>query len=422
MRTALAVMGFLVVALLGVDALTRSGSGAAAPPPVAPVGVIAKRVEALRGLRYVSVPRAAAVTPAQARRDGLADFDRSYPRARRLADEEMLTLLGLAPAGVSLRDVSASLFTSGVAGYYDPRTKRLRTVTGAATGMRVLAETVLAHELTHALEDQRFRLLGDAADLGAADSDADLARLALIEGTATTLMEQYMRRYFSAEEALAGALASAFGDTGSMPPFLQAQTLFPYAGGAAFVQDLLARAGGRWALVDTAERLRPPASTEHVLHPRRYLRADQPLPVGLRAGAILGPGWTRAGSGTWGELQTRAMLAQSGGQGSAAAAAGWGGDHWELWRTRSLGDGCPTPCRAEDVLAMRWRWDTTRDRAEFAARLRAWVRDGLPGAAAGRGGVWEVGGGAAAVADRGGAVTLVLAPSAALARRVAAAR
>ena len=57
-----------------------------------------------------------------------------------------------------LRDISAETFSQGVAGYYDPRTKRLRIVKGAATGSRVLAEMVLAHELTHALEDQRFGL------------------------------------------------------------------------------------------------------------------------------------------------------------------------------------------------------------------------------------------------------------------------
>ena len=58
-------------------------------------------------------------------------------------------------------------FSEGVAGYYDPRTGRMRTVRGAATGTRVLAEMVLAHELTHALEDQRFEL--DLEDAGGTD-------------------------------------------------------------------------------------------------------------------------------------------------------------------------------------------------------------------------------------------------------------
>ena len=120
--------------------------------------MIARRVEALRGLRFDAIPRPVAVTPEQARREGLEDLDRTYPVARRRADEQVLKLLGLIDPSMDLRDVSASVFSEGVAGYYDPRTKRMRTVRGAATGTRVLAEMVLAHELTHALEDQRFGL------------------------------------------------------------------------------------------------------------------------------------------------------------------------------------------------------------------------------------------------------------------------
>jgi hypothetical protein len=416
MRTPYVVIAALVVALLGLDAAFGGSAPGPEPEeragPVAAVGVIAERVEAVRGLQFSTVPRAERVTADTARRDGLQDFDRSYPRQRRAVDEEVLTLLGLAPPGLSLREVSASLFGEGVAGYYDPRTRRLRTVSGAATGTRVLAETVLAHELTHALEDQRFPLLAEVSGSGhGADTDGALARLSLVEGTATEVMQRYMSRYFTAEEALAGTLAGAFADTGSMPAFLQAQTVFPYLGGREFVAELLRRAGGRWALVDAAERLRPPASTEQVMHPERYLRVDRPQRVRMGVGAALGSGWTRAGAGTWGELQTRELLADSGGGGSGEAAAGWGGDRWELWRSRPLdGAGCESPCRAADVLVMRWVWDTPADSQEFAARLGEWVKDRssrVPGVA---------------MASRGGAVTLALAPDAATARRVAAAR
>jgi hypothetical protein len=398
-RTPLVVIAVLVVVLLGVSLLTDSGGSASrgAGKAVAPVSVIAHRVETLRHLRYRTIPAAKAATPAQARADGLADFDRSYPAGRRHADEEMLGLLGLVPPGTSLRTVAASLYSEGVAGYYDPRTKKLRTVSGAATGTRVLEETVLAHELTHALEDQRFGLL-DEADRLDADSDRSLAQLALVEGSATTVMQLYMARYFSAEEALAGTLASAFADTGDMPPFLEAQTVFPYIDGMRFVQSLRERGGGSWALVDTAERFRPPASTEQVLHPDRYIDVDQPRPVRLRVGP--GPGWKRAAAGTWGELQTREMLAAAGGGGEAEAAAGWGGDRWELWRSAAGGD----------LLVMRWRWDTPRDEREFATRLRAWVRDGR---------AVRPDGVAATVAERGGAVTLALSRDPALAARSA---
>jgi hypothetical protein len=380
MRTPLAVMAVLAAALLGLWFVTED-DGSEAPPAAAPVAEIAARVEALRDLRFERLPRPVEVTGEQARRDGLEDLDREYPPERLAADEQIYTLLGLIEEHADLRELSGSLFGEGVAGYYDPRDGRLRVVEGAGTGNRVLEEMVLAHELTHALEDQRFGL-----DTEPATDDRTLARAALHEGTATALMYAYVQERFSAEETLGGLLASVFQDSGDLPPFLQAQVLFPYIGGERFVSELLRRAGGRWALVDTAYELRPPASTEQILHPAAYFDADEPKPVRLRAGAVLGRGWTRAHAGTWGELQTRELLGAA-----SEAAAGWGGDRYELWRS---GD------RA--ALIMRWRWDTPRDEAEFADRVR------------------DVLGDRAVIARGGGRVTLVVAPDRRLAEHLAA--
>ena len=400
-RAPLTIMAVLAALLMGVWWLTDGrAESPPAPEKVAPVDVIAKRVEALRGLRFESLPRPVEVTPEQARREGLEDLDRSYPEARRRADEQVLKLLGLIDASVDLRDVSASVFSEGVAGYYDPRTKRMRTVRGAATGTKVLAEMVLAHELTHALEDQRYGL--GLEDQGGSD-DAALARLALVEGSASDLMYAYARRHFTAEETLGGVLGSAFAPTGSLPAFLQAQLVFPYTGGAAFVGALRERAGGRWTLVDLAERTRPPASTEQVMHPEKWVRVEPPVPVRVRAGEALGDGWERAAGGVLGEFQTRELLARAGGGGSAVAAAGWGGDRYELWR-RGAGES-----RRDAALIVRWRWDTPADAREFETKLRQWVVDGLG----------DVEGGRVVVAERDGSVTLAMAPDERLARRLA---
>src|SRR4051794_12255002 len=351
MRTPFAVMAVLLVALVAVGFATDGGDTPATGPAAAPVPVIAKRVEGLRDLRYTSIPEPVAVSAATARRDGLEDLDRQYPAKRRHADEQVLKLLGLIAPDADLRELTGSLFEQGVAGYYDPRDGRLRVVTGTGTGTRVLTEMTLAHELTHALEDQRFGLDTDAAG----SDDRDLARTALIEGSATALMYAYVARYFSSGETLGGLIGSASGDTGGLPPFLEAQVIFPYVGGDAFVEDLLRRAGGRLSLVNLAYKAHPPVSTEQILHPDAYFAADKPHRVRLRAGAVLGKGWTRAAAGTWGELQTRELV------GSGAAAAGWGGDHYALWQS-DAGVG--------DALVMRWRWDTPRDEREFADRLR----------------------------------------------------
>ncbi|HEX4692580.1 MAG TPA: hypothetical protein VH276_17910, partial [Solirubrobacteraceae bacterium] len=261
MRTPLVVMAVLGVLLLGIDLGFGEGGGgasAAREPATAPVATIAHRVEGLRDLRYRRVPVPQRVTGAQARRDGLRDYDASEPPRIRSAEEEALELLGLIPGGTSLRRVAASLYGQGVAGYYDPRTKRLKVVAGAATSTRALTETVIAHELTHALEDQRYRLDDEGPSEG---DDRALARLALVEGTATEIMTRYGERFLPPGELLASAIGSAFAPTGDLPPYIEAQTVFPYLAGQQFVRYLLRRAGGRWALVDDAERVRPPAST-----------------------------------------------------------------------------------------------------------------------------------------------------------------
>ena len=395
MGTPFSVALVVLVLLLGAGFAFDRDEPAARPraQAAAPVGTIAGRVERIRALRFRERPRAVEVSPPQARREGLEDLDRSYPAAERHADEEVLKLLGLLEPDVDLRRVSASVFGEGVAGYYDPRTKRLRIVSGPQTTNRVLEEITLAHELTHALEDQRFGL--DLDDASGSD-DAALARLALVEGSATAVMLTYADRHFSAEQTLGGLFATLGQDTGDLPPFIRAQLLLPYTAGQRFAERLYRTGADGWSVVDTAYRFRPPASTEQVLHPEKYLAVEQPERVRTRAAATLGEGWRRLAAGTWGEWATGELL------GAPGPAEGWAGDRYELHRR--AGGACAAPCRDRDALLMRWRWDTRCDAREFEAALREWLA-GRPGASA--------------VASRGREVTLALAPDAALARRLA---
>jgi hypothetical protein len=393
-------VSLVVLALLLGGAFAFAGGkegGAVRRPPAAeraaPVSTIARRVEKIRGLRFRRPPTPVEVSPAQARRDGLEDLDRSYPATRRHADEEVLKLLGLLAPSVDLRRVSSTVFGQGVAGYYDPRTKRLRIVKGAQTTNRVLEEITLAHELTHALEDQRFGLNLD--DTSGSD-DAALARLALVEGSATAVMYTYAERSFSADQTLAGLFSSLGQDTGDLPPFVQSQLLFPYLAGQKFVDRLYRTGANGWSVMNTAERYRPPVSTEQVLHPEKYLAVEQPDHVRVAAGHVLGKGWRRLVAGTWGEWATGQLLADPG------PAVGWGGDRYELWQRP--GGACPAPCRQRDALVMHWRWDTRRDAAEFDSALREWLATRR---------------GPSAIAARDRDVTLALAPSAGLARRLA---
>jgi hypothetical protein len=373
MRTPFVVIALLLAILVPVALLTDDSGGESTTTSVA---TIAKRVEAVRGLRYRSIPKPQHVTAQQATHDGLADLDRRYPPEARHADEALYELLGLLPEGTDLRKVSGSVFGSQVAGYYDPISKRLKIVSGAATANRVLDEMVIAHELDHALEDQAIGL--DQRRFEQTD-DPGYAYAALVEGAATQLMYAYVGRYFRRDYALGGLLGGSFSSgTGSadIPPFVFAGLLFPYVTGQQFIQALLDRSGGKWTLVDLAERTRPPTTTEQVMHPEKWIDAEPALPVALpRAPA----GWQEVTTGVFGEWQTGQLLARSG-HAWASAAAGWGGDRYVLYRR---GD--------EERLIMRWRFDTPRDRGEFRRTLAD-----VPFA------------GVARISERRGRVTLVL--------------
>ncbi|MBS1870921.1 MAG: hypothetical protein JSS99_14805 [Actinobacteria bacterium] len=362
----------LLAALLAAGALALGGGGGGAtrvPRPAATVSpahvrLIERRVEALRGLRFRRPVPVAVVSVAQARREGLADFDRGQPATQRRVGEELLKLLGLLPPGSDLRGIEGSVYGEQVAGYYDPRRKRLALVRGAGVD-----DVTLAHELTHALEDQ----YADLEKLGAGGGDdASTAQQALVEGSATYVMDRYAARWPS-RAPLGDALAGMTQVTGATPlPQYVARTLvFPYFQGEAFVRALLSAGGGGWTLVNVAERARPPRTTAEILQPSRWLRAQQPVRVALRSA---GAPWRRLTASTLGEEDLAALLTPSTGAGAARAlTGGWRGGRYALWRRGPLpAAGCPAPCRARDVLVLAVRMRDASAARALGAALRAW--------------------------------------------------
>jgi hypothetical protein len=403
-----AIILTLTVILAASALLFDGGDGERAAMPLRPDPIerIVDRVERERGLEFTREPDPLEVTAEQAQREAVESLDEDYPAARRRSDAELLGLLGLLPPGTDLGEAVASTYGEGVAGYYDPRSGRLRIVKGAQTANRVLYEMTVAHELTHALEDQRFDF--DLDRLASGD-DAALAYTALIEGTATAMMYRYVERRFGPEETLGGLASSAFQPTGDLPPFLMAQLLFPYTAGEAFVGRLLEIGRDRWTIVNAAIRFRPPASTEQVMHPQAYIEVDQPERVSIRGPVdALGESWRTLHRGTLGEWLTGRLLARAGGTSSGEAAAGWGGDRYALL------------ARGDDrAVVARWTWDTRADEEQFATALRAWGDGGLPDSTPAGPDAWRTPSGAAALHRAGGTVTLALAPDVASARAAA---
>jgi len=139
--------------------------------------------------------------------------------------------------------------------------------------------SVIAHEVTHALQDEHFHLTRGAFAPRPRDHDGELAALALVEGDAMDVQSRYVASLSPGE--LVGELARTLGSIPSDPgggsvPYLQRELLYPYTAGEDFVRAVRARGGQR--LLDRAFR-HPPRTTAAVLDPARYLAGDPPARV-----------------------------------------------------------------------------------------------------------------------------------------------
>ena len=393
----------------------RTHGAGTALPSAAHVRGIEREVERIRGRRFKRAIAPKVVTADQARADSLRDVDTEYPVKQRAADGELLKLLGLIPPGADILELLKKVSGEQIVGYYDTRRKILRLVSGNGADSPALVDITLAHELTHALEDQVFGL----DEQGGTTDDESSAATALNEGTATYVMDEYSQCCVDRQQLALGSLASlAGGSTAGIPPYVERTLTFSYTAGEDFVRHLHDLTGN-WSLVDVALENQPPVSTEQIIHPDKYAPFEPPLPVKLRTRPLLGDGWTRASAGTLGELDTRELLRLGDPGRAASAAAGWGGNRYELWRrTGPATADCRAPCRGRDALVVSWRWDSPAEAREFDPVLREYVEKGLKGRRAGSG-VWGLDGGAVAVAGGREATTIAWAPDAALARRLA---
>jgi hypothetical protein len=367
--TIAAVMGALIAVLVAIGLLTgESSSSSKSPAAAAPAGPsipqIARKVEQVRELRFKALPPVRRVTNVQARADALHELDEEAPPRELAQAQELLKLLRLIPANASLRKLMGKAFGSEVGGYYVPRTGKLSVVGG---GGGLLREVTLAHELTHALEDQHFDLDRDTSGLLDDRSSADAA---VREGSATVVMVDYVilkqTGQLRVPEALRQRVLSALDDaavppSSGLPRYLRDSLVFPYPAGARLIDRVQQRGG--WAAVNRLYGPDAPVSSEQVMHPAK--RHDPPVRVRI-------PGAANASMhGDFGEFDTRELLLGANGAATASrAAAGWGGGAFALF---------------PDRLVMTWTWDTPRDASEFWTALRHTARD-LHGTASRSGG------------------------------------
>jgi hypothetical protein len=283
-----------------------------------------------------------------------------YDQKQAQADAITLSAFDFLPADFDLYNLILDLFTEQIAGYYDPETDEFVIVSDDG-GFGVLEQVTHAHEYVHALQDQYYNLeLLDDEEL---DSEAAFAVQALAEGEATFVQTQFMLGgYFGTEQLLDLMQESLTVDTAvldSAPPVIVRELEFPYLGGLEFVQALYAQGG--YEAIDAAWR-NLPQSSEHILHPQRYLAGDAPQLVSVAPLTdTLGAGWALADEDTLGEFYLREFLGQQLANADVdQAATGWGGDRYAVYWHES---------DQSLVMVLRLAWDTPVDAGEFAQRF-----------------------------------------------------
>jgi hypothetical protein len=272
------------------------------------------------------------------------------------ASELALKKFGLAPADFQLRPFIISLLTEQVAGYYDPKTRHFWLADWIDLDGQ---KPVMAHELGHALQDQHFNLRR-FEDWPRHDSDAELAAHSLVEGDATVLMMHYVRRSPLRALAMLKSMASSGTSTvqfDKAPRALRETLIFPYEQGASWAAHVYDRGG--WELISKAYT-QLPKSTEQILHPEKYFKAELPVEVAMLpdVSSSLGKGWKAADhdvNGEWGYYLILDQYLNSKDE-SRRAAAGWGGDRYVLYTGPASGDV---------MVAHSSVWDTEADAVEF---------------------------------------------------------
>ncbi|MEO8587330.1 MAG: hypothetical protein ABI584_14290 [Acidobacteriota bacterium] len=273
-----------------------------------------------------------------------------------------LAAVGFFDPEPDLEQKLTTLYARQVAGFYDPAEKKFfivpeRTAETAVAGApalglsaeSLLEDTLLAHELTHALQDRRLDLVPRLKALQDS-SDALLALQAFLEGEATVVMMDALltrlpdeSKELFGEDTLATMMsglaqgASVEGSEG-VPPFFVKEMLFPYVGGTAWIQAR--KKVGGWPAVD-ATYTRPPRTTSEILHPERPGAARVLLNASERpTSASIPPGMRLLYEDTFGEWMLGTLLERAGAQNAAALAAEWQDDRVVFFEPKeSLGTG-----------------------------------------------------------------------------------
>jgi hypothetical protein len=298
------------------------------------------------------------------------------------AQEASLKAFGIVGADFNLEKFLIRFYTEQAAGFYDPRRHTMFMADWVPTDLQ---KTVLAHELTHALQDQNFDLW-KFMHAAHGDDDATAARQAFVEGYATLSMTQASLGPVPVEKVpsldammdqLVNQQMAEFPVFSKAPFFLRFEALFPYVQGMHFARRGL-ELGGWQRLNQTFSD--PPTTTAQIFQPDLYFdpppdarRADQseatrltlPSPPALEGRKDL----RQVDANVMGEAGYDALLGQFGSQDEAQkVSAQWRGDRYLVYEG---------PGQGEYTLVTRTRWANAAAASEFCGDYKAILKKQL---------------------------------------------
>ncbi|HZD30137.1 MAG TPA: hypothetical protein VE779_00605, partial [Candidatus Angelobacter sp.] len=231
--------------------------------------------------------------------------------AQRLEREQLvLEKFGMIPHGYDLHGEYVKLLGEQVAAYYDPKTKTVNLLDWVQPDLQ---RPVLAHELTHALQDQSVGL-EQWLQAGAKDNgplpdqqeqvveEAQSARENVSEGQAMLAMLDYTLApaglsVLKAPEAVDAMRASMTSGTdmpvmAAAPIYLRESLYMPYTFGLDFAREVLEKRGTQAAYAGVLNR--PPADTLQVMRPETYLDNKLATPLAIPdLDKLIAPGYER---------------------------------------------------------------------------------------------------------------------------------
>jgi hypothetical protein len=253
-------------------------------------------------------------------------FKNDADRIRFERSELVQKKFGLLPRTFDLHNFLVKLLTEQVAGYYDEKTRTMNLLDWNEPEMQ---RPVMAHELTHALQDQSFNLEkmskhdDDIEKRGLDDLDAlisndeeSTARSAVLEGQAMIVLLDYVlapqggsvEKTPQVVDLMQASMDKSRGSPvfDSAPLLLQEELAFPYRQGMKFIRDLLVASGKQLAYTGVLARL--PQTTREIMEPKEYLAGHRVPPLLLPDLEFLKKDYEPYDAGAVGELDVSILL------------------------------------------------------------------------------------------------------------------